>query len=405
MNDTAKTSSPLAPILTDSRLAVCCGPGGVGKTTTAAAIGLRAAMNGRRVAVLTIDPAKRLADSLGLEQLSNDPQEVDLEKLRGSGDSGDSGDLGDSGDSGDSGGLWAMMLDEEQTLNDLVKEFVPDTGTLERSKDNKIFNLLTSAFHGVEQYMALEKLHDLYTSGDFDLVVLDTPPTKNALEFLETPKRAVRFFDKRVVKWLMPEDARSDGFFTRLFSAGSVVQKLLAKMFGDAFVDELVEFFGTFQYLRRGLKERAEVIDVILRDEDTSFIVITSPEPRRIKEALYFNDQLEELNQATDAFVVNRVTPEFAEQDLTGVEEADLRDLLDESEKEDFDLEELKTSLVEHYRGLVRLAERDRKSIEALGQQVGEQFLQSIPILKSDIHDLDGLLQMGEHLVQNHGGD
>ncbi|MFU8805766.1 MAG: ArsA family ATPase, partial [Bradymonadaceae bacterium] len=180
-------------VLDTSRLIVCVGPGGVGKTTTAAAVGLQAAIAGRKAIVLTIDPAKRLANSLGLETLTNDPQPIDLDAT-----------LDGAQTVADGGELWAMMLDSRKTFEDLVGKHAPDKGALERAKENNIYRLLSTALHGMQEYMALEKLHDLYTGGYFDLVVLDTPPTKNALEFLETPGRASTFFDERIIRWFLP---------------------------------------------------------------------------------------------------------------------------------------------------------------------------------------------------------
>ncbi|MFB6373717.1 MAG: ArsA family ATPase, partial [Bradymonadaceae bacterium] len=219
-------------MLGDGRLVVCAGPGGVGKTTTAAALGLRAVTMDRKVIVITIDPAKRLANSLGLEALTNDPHQIALESVS---------DLETDGE------LWAMMLDQKQTFDELVARHAPDESALERSRENRIYQLMSKALHGMQEYAALDKLHDLYTGGYFDLIILDTPPATSALDFFEAPERISQFFDRRIVKWFMPEEQKSSGFFGKLFNpAGSVVLKLLSKLVGQEFVDELIEFFGTF---------------------------------------------------------------------------------------------------------------------------------------------------------------
>lgn len=370
---TKKHTDRVADILETGRLIVCAGPGGVGKTTTSAAIGLRAALQGRKVIVLTIDPARRLANSLGLERLTNEPQKIDLAVRV------------EAVETENGGELWAMMLDQQQTLDDLVARFAPDSGALARSKENNIYRLLSSALHGMQEYMALDKLHDLYTSGSFDLVVLDTPPTKNALEFLETPGRARQFFDDRVMKWFIPSKSKKKGLFSKVFDAGSVVLGLLGKVFGETFVTDLVDFFDTLSFLQEALRSRGEMIDFILRDDGTHFMVITSADSRRIKEALYFHEKLAELNKEAEAFVLNRVIPRFSEEDIE-VSNGDLDP-------------ELEKYLVEHYKHLARLSEHNRAIIDRFSQKVGEDRVRTVPLFGEDVHDLSQLLALGKYLT------
>lgn len=360
-------------MIKSARLIVCAGPGGVGKTTTSAAIGLRAAQAGRKVIVLTIDPARRLANSLGLDALTNEPQRIHLEEAQSKGE------------------LWAMMLDQQQTLDDLVARYAPDKGALSRSKENNIYRLLSSALAGMQEYMALDKLHDLYTGGYFDLVVLDTPPTKNALDFLETPGRARQFFDDRVMKWFIP--SKKKGLFTRVFDPGSVVLGLLGKVFGDAFVTDLVDFFDTLSFLQDALRTRGEMIDFILRDPETRFVLITSADSRRIKEALFFHEKLESLNQHAEAFVLNRVIPHFDQADLEGTTKQELHELL-----ADEDSPGLADSLRANYQRLTLLSEHNRKIISNFGNQVGVDRLFTIPMFGEDVHDLRTLETLGRHL-------
>lgn len=386
MNAPADTHTDFGEILTDGRLIVCCGPGGVGKTTTAAALGLRAVTQGRKVIVITIDPAKRLANSLGLAELTNEPQEIELQEIE---------------DASPDGELWAMMLDQEQTFEDLVRRHAPDEKALERSRDNHIYQLLSSALHGMQEYAALDKLHDLYTGGYFDLVVLDTPPSTNALDFLNAPERVSRFFDRRIMKWFLPEESRSTGLIGKIINpAGSVVLKLLSKIVGEEFVDEIVEFFDTFHYLQETLKERGDMIDYILSEPRTHFLLITSADPRRIKEVLQFHKKLEELDQHARAFIVNRVTPQFSLEDLEHLDEADLREFIeahgiDDTIATDVLLEQLEN----HYASLARLADRDRKSIDQLAERVGRELLQLVPVLGEDVHSIDDLLRLGRFLT------
>lgn len=383
-----RDADPVGHCLETARLIVCSGPGGVGKTTTAAALGLRAALMGRKAIVLTIDPAKRLANSLGLSELTNTPQHIGLDEHLD--------ELPDPGE----GELWAMMLDQEQTLAELVARHAPDAGALDRAKENNIYKLLSTALAGMQEYMALEKLHDLYTGGYFDLVVLDTPPTKNALDFLETPKRASRFFDERIIKWFLPDKSSSKGFFSRVFNAGSMVQSLLSKIFGETFINDLVEFFDTFQYLIDVLKERGDMIEFILRDPATYFLIITSADPRRIKEALYFHEKLAKLDQKAQAFIINRVTPRFDQLDVAQVDDSQLDQMLREHGLDNAEeVAQMRDELEAHYQSLSKLALKDRSSIETLADKVGSHLLQAIPLLGQDVHTLAALLKLSNWLT------
>ena len=371
----------IAPLLQTARLIVCCGPGGVGKTTTAAALGLRAVLLGRRVIVLTIDPAKRLANSLGLEALSNEPQEIDL--------------LAHAGITPPEGSaFWAMMLDQKKTLDDLVKRFAPDPGAFERAEGNNIYRLMSSALHGMQEYMALDKLHDLYTNTHFDLVILDTPPTKNALEFLETPSRAKTFFDERVIKWFLP--SRNAGFFGKMLDPGSVVLKLLGKVLGESFVKELGDFFETLEFLQQALQTRGEMIEYIMRDEQTHFCIVCSADPRRMKEALFFHEKLTEIGQRADAFVINRVIPRYDLRDLEAFGPGALTPPLPAAAPATAALFE---GLRHTYASLATLARRDRQAIDHLAERVGPNLLQRVPLLGKDVHSIEQLIHLSGFLT------
>lgn len=376
------STDPVMKIVADARLIVCAGPGGVGKTTTSAALGMQAALGGRKVIVLTIDPARRLANSLGLEALTNEPQRIELEADLVEGE----------------GELWAMMLDQQQTLDDLVARYAPDSGALERSRENNIYRLLSTALHGMQEYMALDKLHDLYTGGYFDLVVLDTPPTKNALEFLETPGRARQFFDDRVMKWFIPSKAAKRGLLARVFDPGSVVLGLLGKVFGETFVQDLVDFFDTLSFLQDALRTRGEMIDFILRDRGTAFVVITSADARRIKEALFFNNKLSELEQEAAAFILNRVLPRFESEDLEDLERGEIEALILQADP-DADSAVLVDEMVDHYDHLARLSGHNRAMIEEFEDSVSSKTVRSVPLFGEDVHSVDQLLKLGDYLV------
>ncbi len=371
---------PLTSVVDTGRLIVCAGPGGVGKTTSSAALGLEAAVRGRKVIVLTIDPARRLANSLGLETLTNEPQRISMDAIPGA-----------------KGELWAMMLDQQQTLDDLVAKYAPDKGALARSKKNNIYRLLSSTLAGMQEYMALDKLHDLYTGGYFDLVVLDTPPTKNALDFLSTPGRARQFFDDRVMKWFIPSKSASRGLFSRVFDPGSMVTSLLGKIFGDVFVTDLVDFFDTLSFLQEALRTRGEMIDFILRDDGTHFVVITSAESRRIKEAVFFHEKLGELQQKAAAFVLNRVIPNFDEADLDGLDPLKVKKAFKAAGVDDY--AQLETAMRAHYSELARLSAHNREIIERFAKQVGKDRLCTVPLFGDDVHDLSQLRLLASYLV------
>lgn len=391
LTEIQETTDPISTLIETARLLVCVGPGGVGKTTTAAALGLRAAIAGRKTIVLTIDPAKRLANSLGLESLTNQPQRIQLVDMLSDQDQ----PLVEGGE------LWAMMLDSKQTFDELVYRLAPDRGALENARENNIYRLLSSALHGMQEYMALEKLHDLYTGGYFDLVVLDTPPTKNALEFLETPGRASQFFDERIIRWFLPS-RQSKGLIGRVFNAGSLAIGLLGKLLGEAFIQDLVEFFETFQYLQETLKNRGDITEIILRDPDTYFFVITSADPRRIKEAVYFHEKLAGLNQKAEVFILNRVIPNFSADDIAQIDTNRLDELLKAHAPADASSDTqpaaIRDRLLTHYTQLAKLAIRDRDAIKRLADLVGPQALRLVPLLQEDVHNLGNLLTLGRFL-------
>ncbi len=393
---TKTSADAIRGVLDDGRLIVCVGPGGVGKTTTAAALGLRAAMAGRKTIVLTIDPAKRLANSLGLQSLTNDPQKIDLDEAAVTDTTLEH--ISAATESKEGGELWAMMLDSEQTFNDLIDQYAPDEKALERGRENNIYRLLSSALHGMQEYMALDKLHDLYTGGYFDLVVLDTPPTKNALEFLETPGRAATFFDERIIKWFLPN--RDSGLLSRVFNPGSVVLKLVSAVLGESFVQDLVEFFDTFHYLQEALQQRGEMIEFILRDPQTHFFVITSADPRRMNEAFFFHEKLANLEQKADIFIINRVIPRFSPEDIARLDDAALDAILTEEGVDDGErVRSFRKHLETHYARLAKLAMRDRDAISSLATRVGDDAIRLVPLLGEDVHNLGHLLKLSDFLT------
>jgi len=303
-------SNALEEALLSRRLVVCVGSGGVGKTTTAAALAIHAALLGRRALVITIDPARRLAQSLGLSELGNDERAIPEEKFRSAGIT-------------PSGTLHAMMLDTRKTFDELIDKVSPDEATRKRVLGNPVYQKIADEIAGSQEYMATEKLWDVYHSDRYDLIVLDTPPMKNALDFLEASGRLTRFLDDKIMRWYLQPYDESRVFGRRIvLGTGALVFRLLSAVFGKDFLDELSEFFLAFKDLYRGFRERSEGVAQLLRDPSaTRFVVVCAPEDTSIDDARFFDQQLRERRMPGGLFVVNQVG-RFAEAAPAGVESA-----------------------------------------------------------------------------------
>src|SRR5688500_8244117 len=275
-----------------SRIVVCCGAGGVGKTTTAAALALRAAERGRKVVVLTIDPARRLAQSMGIGQLDNTPRPVAAV------------------DAAAGGSLDAMMLDMKRTFDEVVES----GASPEKAKqilENPFYVALSSSFAGTQEYMAMEKLGQVHrqaqADGTYDLIVVDTPPSRSALDFLDAPERLSSFLDGRFIK-LLVAPARGPA---RLMTAGlSVVTNALSKVLGAQVLRDMQTFVAAFDTLFGGFRQRADSTFALLQADGTAFVVVAAPEPDALREAAYFVDRLTDDAMPLAGLVVNRATPQ-----------------------------------------------------------------------------------------------
>jgi anion-transporting ArsA/GET3 family ATPase len=271
-----------------TRIIVCCGSGGVGKTTTAAAIGLRAAERGRQVCVLTVDPARRLAQSMGLTSLDNTPRLVD------------------GVDDGAGGSLHAMMLDMKRTFDEIVEAHA-DPARAAQILANPFYQSLSSSFSGTQEYMAMEKLGQLRRSNEWDLIVVDTPPSRSALDFLDAPERLGRFLDGRLIKVLIAP-AKASRPFGRVLNAGlSVMTGALTKLLGAQVLRDAQTFITAFDTMFGGFRERAEATYKLLQAPGTSFLVIATPEPDALREASYFVERLDEERMPLAGLILNRV--------------------------------------------------------------------------------------------------
>jgi len=362
-------------ILAGKRICICAGSGGVGKTTTSAAIAMGMAARGLKVCVLTIDPAKRLADSLGLEQLGNEAKQVDPELFGRHGIEMD-------------GELWAMMLDAKATFDELVARQAPDEESRDRVLDNRIYQQISNALAGSQEYMAMEKLFELHTEGRFDLLVLDTPPTRNALDFLDAPKRLTQFIEGRSLGVFM----RPTGLAAKVAGRGaSVALSVMKRIVGFDLIADLAEFFNAFSGMVDGFQERAKRVNGLLADRKTTFLVVCGPQGEPIDEAVYFHRKLVEAKLPFGGVIVNKV--HYPAERLRGDGE-DLPAALAEHLGD----EELAQRVAENFADYQALAERDARNIDRLAGELRTKGVIRVPYLDEDVHDLAGLGEINRYL-------
>jgi anion-transporting ArsA/GET3 family ATPase len=344
--------------LAEERLVViCAGPGGVGKTTCAAAIALEGARRGRRACVVTIDPAKRLADALGLEALTNEARRVDI------------------GEPGGVGELWALMLDTKTTFDDVVRRNAANDEQAQAILDNRMYRNISGALGGTQEYMAMEKLYELHHSGRFDLIVVDTPPTRHALDFLDAPGRLLRFLNNRIFRLLMMPTRAG---LRAVSVATQMLLRTLARVVGGAVVAEAVAFFTVFEGMEQGFRDRAAKVEELLDDVGTSFVVVAAPRRDAVSEAVYFADRLRESAGRVEGLVLNRVFPYFGP-------------VPDELAGSAADDQGAVGALAANLRDLYQVASREEEHIRALAHRLPGAPIVRIPFLAGDVHDVAGL--------------
>jgi anion-transporting ArsA/GET3 family ATPase len=351
---------------------ICAGAGGVGKTTTSAAIALGMAARGKKVAVLTIDPARRLANSLGLPELGNEERRVKVDGVDGE--------------------LWAMMLDPKRTFDEIVDWQAPDERTRDAVLSNRIYQELSNAVAGSQEYMAMEKLHELHQEGRYDLLVLDTPPTRNALDFLDAPRKLTEFVDSRTLQLF----ATPAGVGLKLLGRGTgVVFSIMQRATGIDLLADLGEFFRSFAGMTEGFRERAALVNDLLADSRTAFVLVTSPRRHALEDAVWFHHRLMEGGMPFAGVIANRVHQggEASGSDLRSDPSALAAQLG----------EELAAKVARAYEDERRLAERDRAGLADLRRRIGRKPIVEVPHLHDDVHDLDGLRQMDEYLFSGGG--
>jgi len=353
----------VASILEGKEICICAGAGGVGKTTTSAAIAVGMARRGLKVAVLTIDPARRLANSLGLPELGNEERRIELDSP---------------------GELWAMMLDAKSTFDEIVEKHAPDAATRDAVLSNRIYKELSTAVAGSQEYMAMEKLHELHAEGRYDLLVLDTPPSRNALDFLDAPDRLARFIDSRALHFFLAPSRTG----LKIFSRGTgLLFSILKRVTGVDLLQDLSDFFASFGDMAQGFRERAQAVKGLLADERTTFLLVTSPAHEAVEEAKFFRDKIEEAGMPFGGVIVNRMHVEEPDgpEDLTSL---------------DPDLAE---KVARNFDDFHALAQRDRHNVDELTADIGDRPLIIVPYLDEDIHDLEGIGAINDHLFAGSG--
>ena len=361
------TARPLKvdELLDTAKIIVCCGAG-VGKTTTAAALAVRAAERGRRTAVLTIDPARRLAQSMGLTELDNTPRAVQ----------------------GVDGELDAMMLDMKRTFDEIVLTHA-EPAKADQILANPFYQALSSSFAGTQEYMAMEKLGQLRASGRWDLIVVDTPPTRSALDFLDAPDHLTTFLDGRLVKVLLAPAKAGGRAYLKVVTAGlNVFTNAITRIIGASVLQDVSQFVGALETMFGGFRERAQATYDLLKAPGTTFLVVAAPERDALREAAYFAERLAEERMPLAGLVVNRVHRTTGAQ-LTAQKALDLA----------ADADALTAGVLRVHAERVELAHREARLQERFTSAHPDVPVAQVGALPGDVHDLDGLRAVGAELA------
>jgi anion-transporting ArsA/GET3 family ATPase len=347
-------------------IVLCCGTGGVGKTTAAAAFALEGARQGRTAVVVTIDPAKRLANALGLSSLSDTPGRIE-------------GDW--------PGELWALMLDTKSTFDALIAKYSPDAAQATRILENRFYRNISEALSGTQEYMAMEKLFELHDSGRFDLIVVDTPPSRHALDFLDAPRRLTHFLDHRVFRWLMMP---TRAYLKAVNVAAQAFLRTVSRVVGAEVIRDAVAFFQAFEGMEDGFRQRARRVLDLLADPETAFVLVAAPRRDAVEEGIYFADRLAESGIPVEALVVNRLHPRFGDASPEANRERS-------TTLAGTPLGALYANLADF--GLV--AAREEEHLAGLTRRVHPAPVAKVPFLPTDVHDIGGLAEVGRYLFED----
>jgi anion-transporting ArsA/GET3 family ATPase len=376
-------------VLADKQILVCVGSGGVGKTTTAAALALAGARSGRRTLVITIDPAKRLASSLGLAELGHEVQEVAPDLVR-------------AGTGANAASLSAMMLDQKRAFDEVVERHAKDPAAVKRILANPVYAQISGSLAGSQEYAAMAKLHELDRTGRFDLIVVDTPPTSHALDFLDAPEKHTQAIDSPAIEWFRKLQGGGRSGWSLLGKSGSFVLARLAKFVGSRFLDDLGVFFTEFNDILGGFRQRAEETFSLLRQPKVGFVLVSSPEPMALREALFFHERLVASKMPLAGFVINRVhthqpaeaTPAMIEKTLAAAPQVQQLTLSGTSVR--MAAEALAAAHAEQE----LLATVDDRALARVRQAAGNDVLVvRVPLAREDVHDVDRLIALGQILT------
>jgi anion-transporting ArsA/GET3 family ATPase len=374
-------------VLLRSQVAVCVGCGGVGKTTVAASLALEAARRGRRALVLTIDPARRLADALGVEALGNQPQALARSALEALGVPPE-------------GSLSALMLDMKRTFDDLVERFAEDESARDRILENPLYRNVSDTLAGSVEYSAMEKVYELWESGDYDLIVVDTPPAQHALDFLDAPQRLLEFLESRLVQVLIHPAFAAGRFGFRIFQRGTRrVLHVLERISGLSFLEDVSEFLLAFEGMAAGFRQRAARVRALLLGPESSFVLVTGPARESVRQTLAFRARLEAQGVSLAGVVINRVrTWDGAAIDPAALEASDedrdaLARALAAAGDPGLDAEAAARAALAAATGYAGVVRRDAQATRGLREEMESsgRFWATIPELPEDVHDLAGL--------------
>ncbi|EHK86005.1 ArsA family ATPase [Saccharomonospora azurea] len=364
----------------ETRVVVCCGSGGVGKTTTAAALALRAAERGRQTVVLTIDPARRLAQALGLRELGNQPRKVTVAGFEPKGE------------------LWAMMLDMRRTFDDMVRRHAgPERA--EQLLANPFYQTISTSFSGTQEYMAMEKLGQLAATEEWDLIVVDTPPSRSALDFLDAPNRLSAALDGRMIRLLTTPARAGSWGLRKVVSAGfSMFAKAVSTILGGQLLADASAFMQAFDSTFGGFRERATKTAELLRSKGTAFVVVAAPEPDALREASYFVERLSTESMPLAGLVANRTHPVLA--DLSAIDALAAAEALERRGGEgDGTDASLAAAVLRLHADRVEMSQREERLLARFTKAHPHVAVTTVPALPSDVHDLTGLRDVGNRLA------
>jgi len=382
-------SSCLGEVIEGRDIVVCVGAGGVGKTTTSAAIGLREALTGKKVLVLTIDPARRLADALGIPEIGNEERFISLDGL------------GDR-TSDKEGGLWAMMLEAKRTFDQMVLRYAPSEDVAETIFRNPFYQHVSGALSGSQEYMAIEKLSELHEERRYDLIVLDTPPSSNALDFFTAPERMMAFLDQGVLQWFLKPYLTLSRMGIRTFKMTSrAFLKVVERLIGGEVIQDLLDFFEGFEGMYEGFRQRAETVDRVLRRSRTGFVLVATPSRMTLDESRLFSEKLDAMCMPLASVIINRATllPGGLDLNFLDGESEFLDSVIREVGGEDAPEGSIVNYLWENAAGFGELISRETEEIKTFRSELdGNIPMVVVPRFERDIHELGGLARLGEAL-------